>query len=213
MRKTILCFGDSNTWGYNPANGERFDTETRWPCRLAEILGGDYYVVEEGLNGRTTAFDDPIEPFRNGRKALDVCLLSHSPIDLFIVMLGTNDTKKFHHLTPFMITKGLESIVTEAGQAPYGRDGSAPKVLVVSPISISPQGFDDGMREYFDESSAEKAAALSARYSLVAEQYGYGFMDAAKYARPSMRDGIHMEPEQHALLATAFAETVQAMIG
>ncbi|MEM5770986.1 MAG: SGNH/GDSL hydrolase family protein [Bacillota bacterium] len=213
MEKTVLCFGDSNTWGYNPVNGGRYARDVRWTGRMAGLLGSGYHVVEEGLNGRTTAFDDPIEPFRNGRKALDVCLLSHSPIDLFIVMLGTNDTKKFHHLTPFMITKGLESIVAEAGQASYGRDGYSPKVLVVSPIAISPQSFDDGMREYFDESSAEKAAALSIRYSQAAEQYGCGFLDAAKYARPSARDGIHMEPEQHAALAAAFAESVKVITG
>jgi len=180
---------------------------------MADILGGGYLVVEEGLNGRTTAFDDPIEPFRNGRKALDVCLLTHSPIDLFVVMLGTNDTKRFLHLTPFMIAKGLESIVAEAGRTQYGPGGQPPKILVVSPIAISIQGFDEATREYFDETSAEKASALGARYGLVAKQYGCGYMDAAQFAHPSMKDGIHMEPEQHADLAVAMAAAVRAMIG
>jgi lysophospholipase L1-like esterase len=213
MGKTVVCFGDSNTWGYNPANGERFDADVRWPRRLTDILGGGYDVMEEGLNGRTTAFDDPVEPFRNGRKALDVCLLTHSPIDAFVVMLGTNDTKRFLRLTPFMIAKGLESIVMEAGRAPYGRAGQPPKILVISPIAIAPQAFSDMMREYFDEASAQTASALGARYRQVAEQYGCGFMDASSSARPSGSDGIHMEPEGHAALAAAVAKAVRRMIG
>jgi lysophospholipase L1-like esterase len=212
MEKTIVCFGDSNTWGYNPANAERFGRDVRWTGRLAETLGNGYYVVEEGLNGRTTAFDDPIEPFRNGRKALDVCLLTHHPIDLFVVMLGTNDTKKFHYLTPFMMAKGLESLLMEVARGPYGRTGQPPKILVVSPVAVDTAGFDDLMSEYFDESSSVKASELSARFRQVAEQYGCEFLDASQYARPSV-DGIHLGPEGHAALAAAIAETVRSMIG
>jgi lysophospholipase L1-like esterase len=211
MEKTILCFGDSNTWGYNPVNGERFGRDVRWPGRLAGLLGSGYYVAEEGLNGRTTAFDDPIEPFRNGRKALDVCLLTHNPIDLFVVMLGTNDTKPFHYLTPFMIAKGLESLVMEAGRAQYGRAGQPPRILVISPIAVDAVGFDDMMPNYFDETSAEKASGLCARFSQVAQQYGCGFLDASQYAGPST-DGIHLGPEGHAALAAAVAEAVLSML-
>ncbi|NLT98398.1 MAG: SGNH/GDSL hydrolase family protein [Christensenellaceae bacterium] len=212
MQKTVLCYGDSNTWGYNPVDGGRFPRDVRWPGVLAQKLGSGYYVIEEGLNGRTTAFDDPIEPFRNGRKALDVCLLTHSPIDLFVVMLGTNDTKPFHGLTPFMIAKGLEFIVMEAGKAEYGPAGQPPKILVVSPIAVEVAGLDDNMRNYFDETSAKKAAELPARYREVAKQYGCGFLDASQYAKPSV-DGIHLGPEGHAALADAVAEAVKTMLG
>lgn len=210
--KTILCYGDSNTWGYIPQEGGRYDKDTRWPRCLAGLLGEGYYVTEQGLNGRTTAFDDPIEPYRNGRKTLEVSLLMHSPIDLFIVMLGTNDTKHFLNLTSYMIGKGLESIVEEAGRAQYGRDGQPPKILVVSPIQISAEGLNDQMREYFDEASEKKAQGLSEIYRQVAQQYGCAFLNAAQYAKPSMRDGIHMEVEDQRALAAAAAKMVRQIL-
>jgi lysophospholipase L1-like esterase len=212
MEKTILCFGDSNTWGHNPVDGKRFGWDVRWPGVLAGLLGSDYHVVEEGLGGRTTAFNDPIEPFRDGRKALDVCLLTHRPIDLIVVMLGTNDTKPFLGLTPFMIAKGLESLIVEAGRAQYGRAGQPPQILVVSPIAINAAGLSDLMRNYVDETSAKKAAELCARFREVAAQYGCGFLDASQYAEPSV-DGVHLGPEGHAALAAAVAEAVLSMLG
>ena len=93
MRR-ILCFGDSNTWGYDPATGERFDEQTRWTGVLQAALGGDYTVIEEGLNGRTTVWDDPIEGHKNGHEYLVPCLETHRPLDLVVLMLGTNDLKR-----------------------------------------------------------------------------------------------------------------------
>ena len=211
--KTMLCYGDSNTWGYMPQSGDRYDSGTRWPRRMAAILGNGYHVLEEGLNGRTTAFDDPVEPHRNGRKSLEGCLLSHHPLDLFVVMLGTNDTKHFLHLTPYMIAKGLESIVEEAGRTKYGHGGLPPKILVVSPICVMSEGFNDHIREYFDEASEAKSRALAGAYRQVAEQYGCAFLDASEHAKTSMRDGIHMEPEAHMSLAAAVAEKVRELLG
>ena len=93
MGKRILCIGDSNTWGYIPGSGERYEKNVRWTGKLAQMLGENYEVIEEGMNGRTTAFTDKIEP---GTAALDYlypCLISQFPLDYIIVMLGTNDTK------------------------------------------------------------------------------------------------------------------------
>ena len=212
MEKTILCYGDSNTWGYVPDTGERFDELTRWPRRLASQLGQGYYVVEAGLNGRTTAFDDPIEAGRNGLMALNTYLSTHCPIDLIIVMLGTNDTKKFLNLPPYMISRGLESIIMQARQAQYGRNGQLPKLLIVSPVSIGVSGLNDHISEYFDATSAEKANQLKNWYSQLAEQYGCGFLDAAAVAKPSLEDGIHLEAEGHALLAETLAQKIRALL-
>lgn len=212
MEKTVLCFGDSNTWGYIPATGGRYDESTRWPRRLARTLGEGFYVVEEGLNGRTTAFEDPIEGGRNGRKALEGCLMTHSPVDLFVVMLGTNDTKKFLNLTPYMIARGLESIIMEAKQPQYGRDGRPPAILVVSPVRILAEGLAEHDREYFDDTSVAKADSLCGWYGQIARQYECGFMNAADFAKPSLEDGIHMDPEGHALLADAMARRIREML-
>src|SRR3954462_1773041 len=91
--KTIVCFGDSNTWGYDPASNGRFGPTNRWTGVLQTALGSDYRVIEEGLNGRTTTVDDPIHDHRNGRHYLPPCLESHAPFDLVTIMLGTNDLK------------------------------------------------------------------------------------------------------------------------
>ena len=92
MKKRIVCFGDSNTWGYIPITGERYDESIRWPARLQEKLGyQDYTVVEEGLTGRTTVFDDPFDPELNGLKTMPAVLRSAAPIDVLVFMLGTND--------------------------------------------------------------------------------------------------------------------------
>jgi lysophospholipase L1-like esterase len=86
--KRILCYGDSNTWGYDPVTQERFDKNERWTGQLSQMLGGNYDVIEEGLNGRTTVWDDPIEGYKNGRDYLIPCLESHKPLDLVIILLG-----------------------------------------------------------------------------------------------------------------------------
>jgi lysophospholipase L1-like esterase len=127
-------------------------------------------------------------------------------------MLGTNDTKKFHYLTPFMIAKGLESLLMEVARGQYGRAGQQLKMLVISPVAVDTARFDDSMSEYFDESSAVKASELSARFRQVAEQNGCEFLDASQYARPSV-DGIHLGPEGHAALAAAVAQAVRSTIG
>lgn len=63
--KEILCFGDSNTHGYMPGIGTRYPADTRWSGRLGTLLGDGYHVVEEGMDGRTTAFEDEIQPYRS----------------------------------------------------------------------------------------------------------------------------------------------------
>ena len=99
--KTILCYGDSNTYGLKPDSSQRYPRDVRWTGILQKKLGEDYYVIEEGLSGRTTLWDDPIEEHKNGKTYLLPCLESHSPINLVVLMLGTNDLKTRFSLTPF----------------------------------------------------------------------------------------------------------------
>jgi lysophospholipase L1-like esterase len=92
--KTVICFGDSNTWGADPAGGPRYSMEQRWGSILRKELGSGYYIIEEGLCGRTTVWDDPIEGYKSGKQYIIPCIDSHSPVDLVIILLGTNDLKK-----------------------------------------------------------------------------------------------------------------------
>ena len=106
--KSILCYGDSNTYGLMPDSPDRYPRDVRWTGILQKKLGEDYYVIEEGLSGRTTLWDDPIEEHKNGKKYLLPCLDSHKPVDLVILMLGTNDLKTRFSLTPFDIGASVE---------------------------------------------------------------------------------------------------------
>lgn len=132
----ILCFGDSNTFGYNPTNGLRYDKNTRWTGVLKNLLGDNFNVIEEGLNGRTTIFDEPYFPGRCGIDDIVPYLDLHKPIDLLVIMLGTNDTKEIFHANSDDITKGLEILVRKAISASYDFRDSKPNVLIVAPFLI-----------------------------------------------------------------------------
>ncbi len=97
--RTVLCYGDSNTWGFDPARQRRFPRELRWPGRLQAALGADWHVVEEGLNGRTTTLDSPLAPGKNGLSYLAPCRDSHAPLDCVVIYLGTNDLAKRYAMT------------------------------------------------------------------------------------------------------------------
>ena len=111
--KTILCYGDSNTYGFNPANGLRYPKSVRWTGRLQELLGNNYIIIEEGCNGRTTIFDDPIDGWKNGLSYLKPCLNTHKPIDIVILMLGSNDLKSTFHASAEEISKGAKRLIEE----------------------------------------------------------------------------------------------------
>ena len=106
--KTILCYGDSNTYGYNPSNGFRYPENVRWTGRLQSALGEGYKIIEEGCNGRTTIFDDPLEGWKNGLGYLRPCLNSHKPVDIVIMMLGSNDLKETFHASRILQLKSRD---------------------------------------------------------------------------------------------------------
>jgi lysophospholipase L1-like esterase len=205
----ILAYGDSNTWGYNPATGARFAAEMRWTGVMSRELGADYRVIEEGLNGRTSVFDDPIEPYRNGLTYLPPCLLSHAPLDLIIIALGCNDMKRRFWMSPADIAHGVERLVLTAKSFPVGPTGGPPNIILVAPPSIVElSAFAD-----LFEGAREKSHALGARYCAVAELHGIGFVDAGAHIHCSPLDGIHFEADQHARLGRVMAAAVKASLG
>ena len=114
MKKHIVCYGDSNTHGYCAVTGGRFDEEERWTCLLKKYLGDDFLVLEEGLSGRTTCFEDPVHEGLSGLNHLHPCLMTHEPVDLLIIMLGTNDTKERFGVAPASIALGLKRLIAKA---------------------------------------------------------------------------------------------------
>lgn len=203
----ILCFGDSNTFGTNPKGG-RHSLNTRWPGRLKSLLGSEYYVIEEGMGGRTTVWDDPLEPGRCGIQALPMCLQSHKPLDLVILSLGTNDCKAHFNASPRVIARGMENLCRAVQRFDYGDGYKIPKILVVSPIHI---GEDAEHCPYisFDATSPAKSRLLAPLYKEAAKTCGCLFYDASAVAGPSSLDQLHMDAKSHGALAEGIAGIVK----
>ena len=207
--KHILCYGDSNTWGFNPANGERFDRNTRWAGVLRNTLGSDYDIAEEGLNGRTTVFDDPTDDFRNGRAQLMPCLLSHRPLDLVIILLGTNDLKSRFGATPFDIAQGVATLARMVFQSQTGPGGRSPQVLLLAPPPVA--RFNNHYGPMF-KGAEPKSRQLGEHYARVAQELGCEFLDTQRTITSSNLDGIHLEAGEHAKLGQAVAEKVRSIL-
>jgi lysophospholipase L1-like esterase len=204
--KTIVCFGDSNTYGRDPVTKGRLDRKIRWPGVLQNSLGDEYYIIEEGLNGRTTVWDDPVRggPKRNGSLYLLPCLESHAPIDLLIIMLGTNDLKARFAVTPYDIAESMGALIEIAQKSQCGLAAKGPDILVMAP---PPLGTLTEWAETF-QGGVEKSKKLADYYKSVASAYGCLFFDTSTVIQSSKLDGLHYDPEEHHRLGMAVANIV-----
>jgi lysophospholipase L1-like esterase len=207
--KTVLCYGDSNTWGYEPASGDRFSEDLRWPGVLARELGSEFRVIEEGLNARTTVREDPVEEYKNGKDYLRPCLESHRPLDVVIVALGVNDLKARFFASASDAADGAGILVTIAQRSGAGPDGSPPAVLLMAP---PPVGRLTELAQMF-AGAGEKSKEFARQYRRVAQKYGCELLDAGELVRPSDLDGIHLEAGEHRKLGEAVATRVKEMLG
>lgn len=202
--KQILCFGDSNTFGYIPKTHGRYPWGVRWTSILNEKLGLEKFrVIENGLVGRTTIFDDPLRDGRCGTKALPNILEINSPIDFVIIMLGTNDCKTVYGASAEVIGKGISKLVSQIRA--YSETS---KILIISPIHF---GEDIWHSEYDPEFSADSILVsnkLASVYQKVCTKENVYFMDASLYAEPSDEDQEHLNAEGHKLLAEAIVNKV-----
>ena len=207
--KTILCYGDSNTWGYDPATQTRFARDKRWTGVLRLALGEQYLVIEEGLNGRTTVWDDPIERHKNGATYLPPCLESHLPLDLVIIMLGTNDLKTRFSVPAYDIANSagvLVDIVRASITRPM--DGVVLQVLLLAPPIVTRLS---DFAEMFSDAE-EKSRRFGKHYRRVAEEKGCAFLDASTIVTCSDLDGIHFEEGEHRKLGLAVAAKVRKLL-
>lgn len=209
--KRILCFGDSNTWGYVPATaGERYGWETRWPGVLQQELGSEYKVIEEALNGRTTVWDDPMSPGRNGSKHLPTVLETHTPIDLVIIALGVNDLKHHFHLNAIDIALGVATLAEIVAQSHAGRLEASgirrsPDILLVAPAPPveSPNPFG----HKFD-GAPERSVGIGKAIAEVAVELGCATLDASQFVTIPDTDGIHLDEKGHSALGVAVGKSV-----
>lgn len=209
LPKTIVCYGDSNTHGYNSFNMGRFSHKERWTCLLAGLLGEGYLVREEGLSGRTTCFDDPLFEGLSGLSHLHTCMLTHEPLDLLLVMLGTNDVKERFSATPENITKGLERLVTKALLTPEAWRNK-PNVLIIAPPPIEEGYYETEIGPEMGRGCMEKSRALAPLYKNLAKRLNCHFLDAASVPGVGMYpyDHMHLSLEAHKCLAEKLADLI-----
>lgn len=208
--KTIVCFGDSNTWGYDPAAGGRHTREHRWPLVLAASLGPDYEIIPEGQNARTTVEDNPVEsPSKRGSDYLLPCLESHMPVDLLVILLGTNDLKHRFGLSAWDIAQGAGVLVSMAQASGFGPAGGAPQVLLLAPPPVAKLS---NFAKMFEGAEA-KSRNLGREYEAVAGELGCHFLDASTVVKSSDLDGIHLESGDQIKLGQAVAAKVREIFG
>jgi len=208
----VLCFGDSNTHGSVPMRHRddirRFGPDERWAGVLRKELGAGWTVIEEGLPGRTTLHDDPIEGIhKNGLRYLHACLESHKPIDIMTLMLGTNDLKSRFAVQPLDIAESVGVLLDTIARSGAGPNNNAPRVLLMAPPPLAKLSFLGDMFA----GGTEKSQRLGAAYRTQAEKYGAAFLDAGTVIRTSDTDGVHFEPGEHAKLGKAVAAAIRAM--
>jgi len=205
--RTIVCYGDSNTWGADPSSPNRFAHDVRWTAVLARELGDGYRVVEEGLNGRTTVVDDLIEPDRNGYRQIIPILESQHPVDLVIIMLGTNDLKARFNRTAADIGQSVSLLANVARGTLFGPEQTRPKVLILCPPPIAKLTDFEAMFA----GAHEKSLQMPHFYALAAKWSNSDFLNAGDAIHSSDVDGIHFDQDQLEPLGKAVAEKVRAI--
>jgi lysophospholipase L1-like esterase len=212
--KTVFCYGDSNTWGFDPHTLGRYDHTTRWPMVLARILNegrdpGDpaWWVAEEGQNGRTSCREDPVEGDKNGLRQLLPILESHSPVDVAAVMLGTNDLKIRFNPTAFDIAQGAARVAQAIRDSRTGPGNSSPQVILICP----PVTVESPVFKHLFGNSVELSKKLPPLYRRLAAEYGVHYLEAGKFTESSAADGIHLDPQGHLKLAQAVADLIKTL--
>lgn len=206
--RAVLCYGDSNTYGAIPGEpGGRYGPDGRWPGILRTLLGDEWLVIEEGLPGRTTISGDPIEgPHLDGRAFLRPCLETHRPLDIVVIMLGTNDLKVRFNKNASEIALGLAALVQEIREDAFRSSAEPPEIVLVSPPPIL-----DDLRGWdcVFEGGWEKSQELAGEVIKVAEAHGVGYLNAGDHAECSEKDGFHIDRHSAQGLANAIAEMIK----
>lgn len=210
--RSVLCYGDSLTWGFDPDGGGRHAYADRWPSVLQAALGDQASVIAEGLNGRTTVWDDHLAAAdRNGVRVLPALLSSHAPLDLVIIMLGTNDLKPLICGKAFGAKQGIERLIETIRYHSYPTAADAPDILVMSPPTIC-ETADPDFSAMFSGGVME-SQMLAPLYADLADQTGCGFFDAASVAKTSPLDGVHLDAANTRAIGKGLEPIVRMMLG
>ena len=210
--KTILAYGDSLTWGFDAIGRDRHVLEDRWPSVLAAVLGPDIHVVADGLNGRSTAYDDwTADCDRNAARTLPTALHAHAPLDLVILMLGTNDMKTQVAGSAVAAARGMRRLIELVDRHAWPFPYDTPQILIVSPPPIVETADPDFAALY--AGAREQSAMLASFYADLADETGVGFFDAGAVAQSSSVDGVHLDAANTAAIGRGIAPIARLMLG
>jgi lysophospholipase L1-like esterase len=210
--KTILCYGDSLTWGANAETGARHAYEDRWPSVLQKALGHGVRVIPEGLNGRTTVYDDhTADCDRNGARVLPTILHTHAPMDLVILMLGTNDMKPVYANNAVIVGHGVKRLVEIIRHHAWQVEMDGPEILIVAPPPLSET--DHALLGPMFAGRVDESRNLASVYRDLADELGCGFFDAGSVARTTPVDGVHMDAENTRAVGRGLEPIVRMMLG
>ena len=209
--KNILAFGDSLTWGFEAGTFKRHPFESRWPNVLAAGLGENVRVIDEGMNGRTTAYDDSSDAANlNGTVALPILLKSHQPLDLVIIMLGTNDLKFAARCRAFDAAIGMGRLVEIVQHFPYNTNYAPPQILVMSPPALC-KTKDEFFYDLWDH-AIEESTKFARHYARLAKERGVHFFDAGSVAKTDPTDGGHLDAANTRALGAALVPVVKKIL-
>lgn len=213
--KTILAFGDSLTYGANPIpGGPRHAYEDRWPTALERGLGDGARVIAEGLGGRTTVHDDHFDGAdRNGARILPTLLASHSPLDLVVIMLGTNDLKPFHGRTAQEAANGMRRLVQIVRGHFVKPSDRQPAIILVSPPHIIHSDHPEMIPHFGGRAVVAESQELARWYKLRADEYGCSFFDAATVAKADPADGVHLDAKNTRAIGEGLVPVVKSVLG
>lgn len=213
--KTVVCFGDSNTWGYDPASAggpypRRHGAGERWTGVLARELGPEFRIIEEGQNGRTTVHEDPLNICRKGKDYLPACLESHKPIDLVILMLGSNDLKATFNMPAADIANGAGVLGRMILASDAGPNNQAPRLLLVCPPPVGDMSHLPDLASRFPQAT-ERSAQFPRFYEATAALLGCDYFNSQSVVTPSPLDCLHLDAAEHAKLGHALAAKVRTL--
>lgn len=208
---SVVCFGDSLTWGFNPVDRTRYGHNVRWTRLLQKELGNGFYVIENGVNGRTTVFEDPVRGDKNGLAHLAIVRKTHMPIDILVIMLGTNDLQTRLGMSAGAIALAMSRLLDYARRPTDDPEGRAPKILLMSPPPLG--DFTGSKLEslFSGDKSRKESEKLKDEYRRIANDYGIAFFDAGSVVSVSPIDAVHLDPEMQAPLAKAVADEVRKL--
>lgn len=207
--KNILCYGDSNTFGSIPIECKRYDINERWTGILQKLLGNEYRIIEEGLGGRTSVFDDPHKSGRNGLEYIETAMETHKPLDLVVIALGTNDLKTHFSASSNIIAQGIRRIIYRIRTCEDQMKYKKPDILVLAPPPLGERVEIVNKFSEFNQNSISISKELAEKYRLLSELENVHFFDLGTIVKASDEDQIHFSKESHKIIAEHLAEKIK----